>query len=719
MTTVLPELTAPWSRIPLVNDETNLFPPETQDALDLRYALPPRLAPEALTAATRATTQEVIWTADRAPGYDVARALEDGETFAPGAQINVSGILQRAYNDVRNNPARPDIWIPDGAFRLDQPLNIQPSTSSRSPGLIALGSQRTSLVLGADTFAAVSGYGDKNAGTAFRDIVWKGFTVDCYAQVETPYASKKGFNVGHIFGLLVEDVFVNGSHASAFGLDFIVDGVMRGCGARDAGRGVNINSLLGFGSSIGTGHGMYPNESLHVIDFVSENARRMGANFEYLTGGAYNNRMRVILENFISRGDAVGVGDLGLGQLDFRSGDIGWFKAAGIVVGPGGQATIGGRDGHIGRAVTIHDGAPGSDSTSDQDIFGANAIHFRGDGGGGYNIDGPVIRDNAGAPVYMEPGFRKSKGNIRVSVRAYRNGRGADWRSGGQMERGVTFEDGYYEENNGPALDLRSSFQGIDIRNNTFVSKNGKQTIAVRWEPTMVVDSPAIDGNRDYDTATWIDGSAAMMNPVLGVNRHMVTTPTDPGLIYFDPLTSTPTTTTMNPWWNKAAAGAFAQTVNHVWEMGRYGAEPRDGGAGNSGASLLYGDAGRIGYKVGAWIDPPTVDTGRRGIVACYDPVTGDGIVFENYQGSYQAARYTGGVRAATIGTFGSHPSTERAYIEILVYATGNTYDFLINGEVVKAAYNTSLIAKTRYAGMFGLAQLDGWINSFSVRQAA
>lgn len=33
----IPDLTPPWTRIPLVHDTTDLFDPETQDALDARY----------------------------------------------------------------------------------------------------------------------------------------------------------------------------------------------------------------------------------------------------------------------------------------------------------------------------------------------------------------------------------------------------------------------------------------------------------------------------------------------------------------------------------------------------------------------------------------------------------------------------------------------------------------------------------------------------------
>lgn len=672
-----------------------------------------RLSETELNATIGAGAQVAIWTDDRAPGVDVKRFVQPGESFPGDASVNVSPIIQRAYDALRADSRRPPLWLPDGTFRMDTELVMQPSTSTRAVGVIGQGQNRTKLVVSPSTFAGIRGYGDKVAGTAFRNLVLRGFTVDCTAQSGSPTASMKGLNIGHIFDGVVDDVFIDSAWASAFGLDFLVRCVIKNSGGRNAGRGVNKDSLLGFGSTGGFGSGAYSDESLHLIDFTSESAGRMGLNFEWLhDAGEYHN-LRVTIENFTSRGDAVGIGDLGNGGINFVSGVIDGFKAAGFVVGPGGQAPVGGTNGYIGPGVTIQNGQVGVDSNPAQDIYGAHGIVFRGEGGGGYVIDRPVIRDNQGSPLYFEPGFRKSPGSLRVAMRAYRNGSGVNWRAGGQMERDVTFAGGHYEENGGAALDLRSSFLGLAIKDNTFVEKNGKQQIAVRFDPAKVVDSPVIDGNRDYDTTTWIDGSAAIVNPVAGTNQHLTTPATDPGLIYFSPLTSFPAVNELGDGWVAGTTGIFTQT--HVWERGRYGAEPKDGGAGNSGASLRYRDAGTLGFEVSAIINPRTTNNARRGIVVSFDPVTGTFIVLENFTSFYQWARYDNTGARTVLQTFGDKASTERHEVTIRQPASGTSWTALIDGvEVSKKS--TSTLAKTPYVGVFGLAQLDGWVSNLSIR---
>lgn len=533
------------------------------------------------------------------------------------------------------------------------------------------------------------------------------------AQAGQPNASMKGLNIGHIFDSRFEDIEILNSWATAFGLDFLVNVVIENCGATGAGRGVNKESLLGFGSGFGIGTGAYANESMFLRNIRTKGSGRMGINLEWLHEYGQYFDTQIFVDGWHSDGDAVGVGDLGNGGLHLYNALIEYFTAAAIVIGPGGQAPQGGRRGHIDKSVRIRKGAKTAANTPDQDIYGANGIVLRGDGAGGYNIEA-TVENIEGAALLAEPGFRLTPGGLRVAMQVFRAAKGVDWRAGGRMEPDVIFEDGHYEDS-GIGLDLRTSLLAPGIHRNTFRSTDGKQPIAVRFDPAMPVVKGVVSENVTIDTATFIDGRGTQVELVERDNR-VVSTTTDASIVFFDQMTAFPDVSSIGDGWMAATKGAFTQS--HVWGRGRYGAQPKPGGTGNSGAGIRYRDCGGLGYSISAWIDPPSTGIGRRGIVASYDPDTGVCIVFENSSTVYQVARYdASGNRTVVAST--SVPTSTRAHIEIRQSATGNSFWFYLNGELIRDVFNTSTVPKTRYAGMFGLASADAWINALAIRPIA
>lgn len=650
-------------------------------------------------------------TYSRAPGAPLEMFLRDKEVIDNTGATDMSWLGQRAYNEVNRSYGPVPIYWGPGIYRMDSPINMTPNR--RDVGLVAAGSSQTKFVLGADCFALASGYGDSTTGKKFEKLLMKGFSIDCSNQVATPTQSKKGLNIGHIFDSLFEDIEIYDSWATSFGIDFLVNVYINNCGATNAGRGVNKESLLGFGSAFGIGTGAYENESMYLTNIRSRNSGRMGINLEWLHEYGQFFSTQIFVDNWHSYGDAVGVGDLGNGGLHLTNSLIEYFTAAGVVIGPGGQAPVGGSNGLIDRSVVIRNGKKTAANRPDQDIYGAHGVVLRGEGAGGYRIL-PTIQDNEGAAIYVEPGFRKSKGSLVLAPHAYRNKKAIDWRAGGKQDSSVVIANGHYEDN-GIGIDARTSLLAPRITDNTFVSNGGKQPTSIRFDPNMLVDRPVIKNNVSYDVVDFIVGSTAMLGQILADNPVVTTPATSPGLLYFSPLTSFPDVDGLGDGWLAANAGVFTQT--HTWTRGRYGAEPKDGGTGNSGASLRYRDVGTTGYIVSAIIDPVSVDAGRRGIVASYNEQTGDCMVFENYSSYYQWVRYNGTTRTV-IRTIGEVPFTERHEISIVQSATTNTWVILMDGEVM-FTQSTSTIGKTSFAGVFALAQLDGWISNFAVRAYA
>lgn len=115
-----PDLTAPWSRAALVHDETALFDPETQGALDQRYALPDRLGEEQLNATIGAFTQprfasrvgaRLRLATERARGRN---SLELGVMAAPPTITHGSATLDAALTKQYTVAANPDAFAASG-----------------------------------------------------------------------------------------------------------------------------------------------------------------------------------------------------------------------------------------------------------------------------------------------------------------------------------------------------------------------------------------------------------------------------------------------------------------------------------------------------------------------------------------------------------------------------------------------------------------------------
>lgn len=89
MATEIPDLTAPWARVPLVHDETGLFPAETMTALDEHYA--PEFADKAdadATTAALATKADASSLATKADAASVYSKADADTRFAPVAALS-------------------------------------------------------------------------------------------------------------------------------------------------------------------------------------------------------------------------------------------------------------------------------------------------------------------------------------------------------------------------------------------------------------------------------------------------------------------------------------------------------------------------------------------------------------------------------------------------------------------------------------------------------
>jgi hypothetical protein len=111
-----PDLVAPYTRVPLVHDTTDLFDPETMTALDARYA--------ATGAVVDATTTvkgiiEIATTGEATTGTDTTRAVTAAgvaavlAAFAPGIS-KIEPITRTAY-DLLSPPVSTTLYVIDEA----------------------------------------------------------------------------------------------------------------------------------------------------------------------------------------------------------------------------------------------------------------------------------------------------------------------------------------------------------------------------------------------------------------------------------------------------------------------------------------------------------------------------------------------------------------------------------------------------------------------------
>lgn len=645
-------------------------------------------------------------------GVPVQQFMQEGEVFDTTGVEDMSPIIQRAISSTPASHRPVQILLPAGRIRLGSRLNIV--QNRKGIGLKGAGMYQTTLVLGEDVLGAVYGYGDSNATppTFLENVYISDLTVDCSNQVATPTTSLKAFNIGHLKNSRFENVRTLNSWATAFGIDFLVNVWFINCEAHNAGRGLHDETVLGSGSSFGIGVGAYEDESMYFINCRSYGAKRMGWNLEWLHEyGKPDYETKVFMNGCISKGDAVGVGDMGTNGVQMSSTLIEEFTAAGVVIGTGGQAMKGGRGGHIDASTVIRKGVAGG--RPDQDVYGGHGIVVRGDDtAGGYSINAKV-EDNEGCGMWFEPGFRLSAGGLRVGASFRRNGGGVRMYGAGDICRGVRFQGCTFEDNAGPDLDLRSAYRGLVVKDNTFFNDSGDTSPAIRFDPAMTLDSPTIIDNVAYDVATLVEGAANATAPRIEDNRELSGS-SDPNLLYFRTLKTMTTNAGVSSGWFPVNAGVFTQT--HTWERNRYGVAPVTTTPEN-GATMQYYVAGEADARFTAVYDAPVSGGSWRGIAIWVDEATGDAIVFRA-RGSefYQVVRYTGGTNTTLwSGSTGGIPGNESHEMGLQGDpATGALHAYIDGIEVWNGS--TSNTPTTR-VGLFALASGNGYLYNAAIRR--
>lgn len=406
-------------------------------------------------------------TAAHPRGVPVESFLQAGESLDRSGTNSVTSIVRRAVQNVDITRGQVQITFPEGRFYLDDNASVSPLR--HGVGIRGAGKDRTVFVLGPNAKNAFGGYGDLPDDTILSGIVMSDFTIDCSQQyTASSYdSSRKGLVLGHVQYSRFENIKIMHSWGSAFGVDYLRDVVFFNCEATDSGRGLHKALVTGAGAGFGIGVGAYDDERAWFIDCKTYDNNKEGWNLEYLPGVSGYTTAKMFLIGCSSDGDTIGVGDHGTGGVHMTGCVIQNFSHAGVVIAHGGTAPMGGRNGVIDASNVIRQGRVAGPTYPD--IYGAHGIVIRGsDAAGGYRIDAQ-IEDNDGAGIYFEPGFRLSPGGIKIGAQVRNNrGGGVIMYGGGQMEQGVVFEGGTYDNNSEVGLDLRSAFQGLTVRGNTF-----------------------------------------------------------------------------------------------------------------------------------------------------------------------------------------------------------------------------------------------------------
>ncbi|MCW2165421.1 hypothetical protein B0I12_002576 [Microbacterium hydrothermale] len=649
-------------------------------------------------------------------GIPVEKFLRSDESIDTTGAVSMSVRIQRALDEVPLSFGPLQIELPPGRIRLATRLNLRPDRPG--VGLRGAGVDQTILVVNSDVKCAVYAYGDSNATpkTFLQDVHLSDFTVDCSAQVAADTDSSfKAFNIGHVKNGRFENLRAINSHASAFGIDYLVNCWFVNCEGFNAGRGMHKRTVLGSGSTFGIGVGAYPDESIYFIDCRSTGAGRMGWNLEWLSEYGQNFATKVFIVGCHSNGDAVGIGDLGSGGIYVSETLIENFTNAGVVIGTGGQAPIGGSGGHITPTTVIRKGIAGGNPS--QDVTGGHGVYVRGDQtAGGYTIE-PRVEDCAGAAVKFESGWRLSRGGPIVRPKAYRCGGGVVMNGGGQTEVGVRFEDGHYEDC-GVALDLRTALLAPSIRRNVFVSNNGAQATPIRFDPSTYVSDPSVMDNTLIGAPNLIVGGGSVLNQHYRDNVTIATVPTpDNAVVYYNTFRASPTAAGLGDGWITVTGGIFTQT--HSWQRTRDGGTPITG-TGQSGATARAYDVGNQLTRVSARMIRLPADGNRRGIAHSVNPTTGEMVIFEAQAGTsaYRVIRYEAGGTSPVVmfsGSSGSKPGTETADIALERLA-GNNWRAYINNELVWSGVSGA-VPVSNYVGVFALAGGEGTILNYVVRK--
>lgn len=620
--------------------------------------------------------------------------LQEGEALDPTGITDMSTIAQRAINNVSMNLGPVQIVWPEGTFRIATQL-----VARSGVGIRGAGRERTTFTTWGDQSFIYGNITTVWDGVWLDDVRFDDFTVDCSGQAFSGYTSAiKAFYMQNMRRPRWRNIRAIGSWASMFGVDFIVDGVFENCVGYNSGRG-GPTDPIGTGATYAFGVGRHAGESITLINCDAFDAGSSYAFFERLEarGATRQDGVFRIIGGRAS-GCAVGVIDTGGANVQTSSGFIiegskncGWF------VGPGGQSTVGGIKGYIDASTIIRN----SVKTGSGSITGGHGIVIAGNPtAGGYLIEAR-IEGNAGAGVYLMPGYALSEGGLTIDhARIRNNASGGVVAFGGlKVEPGVTITRCKLQ-GGGVGLDLRSGFLGLTVEGNELASVDGNQSVGIRFDPITTVDYPSIQGNISLDTATFITGDSGLTNKIVSGNRELTTSPADPRLLFSDSLKG-PDVTGLSAAWNVLAGTGW---TNIAWVRNTTGSRPTI----TSGAPVSgwYRDAGRKGVRVLAKIMPAAETNRRRGIMHSVDPATGNAVWAEidNASGVYRVARRVAGTFSSVYAT--TIPATESHILGLERDAGTNAFRLLIDGVQAWTGTITG-VSETNYVGIIGAA--DGY----------
>jgi hypothetical protein len=259
--------------------------------------------------------------------------------------------------------------------------------------------------------------------TFYDDQSFTDFEVDLNLQTAEPgFGARKGMFFQNQRRPFWDNVRMDGSFASCWGIDFVIDGVAINCKATNFGRGQGTDgdeqgpTTSGFAP----GTGRFADEGMVWIDCEAYGGQ-FGAGwlFENLNGrGAIYRPDRFMIVNGRSNGNKYGASDIGAGGLAIIGGDFSRNTHSSLVVSGANDRLPGKRGRVVGTKMNYNGGnvhGPGQSGNGVIFTYGASPED--------YSIDADFF-GNAHAGVYVHESCRPDIGGLRIRGRADQNAYG-------------------------------------------------------------------------------------------------------------------------------------------------------------------------------------------------------------------------------------------------------------------------------------------------------
>ncbi|WP_143082842.1 right-handed parallel beta-helix repeat-containing protein [Cellulomonas sp. KH9] len=538
---------------------------------------------------------------------DIRGFLLPGETLDPTGQVDMSAILQRAWDTLAVEYAAQtptlgrklpyQVSFPAGRFKATD-INV---LYKSGVGIVGQGPAQTTFLPFGNT-AFLHGFtGDEWVeGQYHDDLVFTGFTVDCANQSSGGYNhAMKGMFIQHMRRARWERVHIHNSWATGFGCDFLEDSVLVDCVASNAGRGVPPNRN-GTGAGFGIGNGGAPNESVTLINCLSFNNYSHGFFIEHL------NRPEAL---YSSRGFSM-VGCIGKRNWHglFEAGGNGSTytgchfvdnEYAGVILRGTGASKGGGKDVLISGGTISGNGAQAGGGVILRDVAE-----------GGLTLSDVLIFDNAGPGVWAPTGALVGTG-ITVKGCKIKNNAGAGIRLDvAAVDLSVVGNE--ILGNAGDGVRLAASTGRLRVVDNV-ARRNAGYGLALAGAAEYASGRPRITGNRFVENVAGgllneqaVDNSADI--------RDNITTATPTNLLS-DPSFETTTTgaTSLNATLTRPNVGAAAHSGSYVLR----GTYSGTGGSGYGVITTTGAVTGGVVVRGVAWVKAlpgrviyPTLNTG-------------------------------------------------------------------------------------------------------------